>query len=153
MFIYPAIYSSKCLSVYLSMDRSIYLPSKNLWILPKPLRSATPRFGRAVARVRTRHLKRQRRAAASFIRKAMKGDDRLDLSKKTNQQWMDLANLKPIFQFLAKQWSIVYKHRSEILSRCGVPTSKVNHFRWHLQIAECMGGAEQEVWLWFPALQ
>lgn len=104
-----------------------------LEITPKPVGSATPRFGRAVARVRSRHLKRQQKAAASFIRKALKGDDRLDMTKKSNQLWMELANLKPIFQFLAKQWS---KTDHDMLSRCGVPTSKLNHLRCYLQIAD-----------------
>ena len=118
-----------------------------LEITPKPVRSATPRFGRAVARVRSRHLKRQRKAAASFIRKALKGDDRLDMTKKSHQLWMELANLKPIFQFLAKQWPTTVDH--EMPSRCGVPTSKLV-----LLDATCrFRGGERwtKVWLWYAS--
>jgi hypothetical protein len=100
--IYLSIHLSTYLSIYRFIHPSIYV-SILLKIIPKPVRSATPRFGRAVARVRSRHLKRQRKAAASFIRKALKGDDRLDMTKKSNQLWMEMANLKPIFQFLSKQ--------------------------------------------------
>ena len=132
LFIYLSTYLPIYQSIDLSIHPSIYV-SILLKIIPKPVRSATPRFGRAVARVRSRHLKRQRKAAASFIRKALKGDDRLDMTKKSNQLWMEMANLKPIFQFLSKQWSTTVDH--EMLSRCGVPTSKLNHLRCYVQIA------------------
>ena len=69
--------------------------------------ASIPRFGRAVARVRTRHLKSQRKAAARFLCRALATEsNKLDCSDATTKLWIKEANLKPIFQFLSKQWSI-----------------------------------------------
>ena len=67
--------------------------------------SLLPRFGRAVARVRTAHLKSKRRAAHRFLREAAAGDNQLDMDDKVSKFWMEHANLQPIFAFLARQWS------------------------------------------------
>lgn len=65
--------------------------------------SLLPRFGRAVARVRTAHLKAKRRAAHRFLRDAAEGFLKLDMDDKVSNFWMEHANLQPIFAFLARQ--------------------------------------------------
>lgn len=67
-----------------------------------------PRFGRAVAKVRSAHLKRNRKAAAKFLRTAMDKfapaiSGGCNMSNSANQLWINLANLKPVFQYLSKQ--------------------------------------------------
>lgn len=65
-----------------------------------------PRFGRSFAKVRSLHLKDQRREAATFLREALTGEGKtmnMNMAMATNNTWMTLANLKPVFQYLAKQ--------------------------------------------------
>ncbi|CAK9081794.1 unnamed protein product [Durusdinium trenchii] len=59
-------------------------------------------FGRAYARLRTRHLQTIRRRANEFHRRALRAQGKFDLKHK-NKLWMDHANLGPILSFLAKQ--------------------------------------------------
>ena len=58
-----------------------------------------PRFGRAVARMKTNHLKAARRAAHRFLHDAAAGDHQLDVNDKVSKFWMEHANLQPIFAF------------------------------------------------------
>ncbi|CAK9082041.1 unnamed protein product [Durusdinium trenchii] len=60
-------------------------------------------FGRAYARLRTRHLQTIRRRANEFHRRALRAQGKFDLKHNKNKLWMDHANLGPILSFLAKQ--------------------------------------------------
>ena len=65
--------------------------------------SPAPRFGRAVARVRSRHLKSKHRAAHRFLRAALASGQGLDMDDKVSRFWMEQANLQPIFAYLGNQ--------------------------------------------------
>ena len=69
-------------------------------------RFLVPRFGRAVARVRSRHIKSKKRAAHRFLRDALAAGQGLDMDDKVSRFWMEHANLQPIFAYLANQWSL-----------------------------------------------
>ena len=65
---------------------------------------ATPRFGRAVAKVRSKFQKIHHQQGAKFLRNALKCEDtHIDCRPKTHNMWVKHANLEPIFAFLAKQ--------------------------------------------------
>ncbi|CAK9089808.1 30S ribosomal protein S6 [Durusdinium trenchii] len=65
--------------------------------------SGKARFGKAVAKVRTRNQKRIRNAACRFLRASFKTEHVLDRSKATHAHWMKHANLASVLHFLASK--------------------------------------------------
>ncbi|CAK9102671.1 unnamed protein product [Durusdinium trenchii] len=60
------------------------------------------RFGKAVSKVRSKHAAKHRAQAAKFLRLAKKTPNVANCAPAMNAKWMKMANLEPIFNFLAK---------------------------------------------------
>lgn len=73
------------------------------WLQHHPPCVSVPRFGKAVAKVRTRNQKRIRNAACRFLRASFKTEHVLDRSKATHAHWMKHANLASVLHFLASK--------------------------------------------------
>ena len=65
------------------------------------------RFGVAVSKCRTKFLKRHRRAAKQFLRRARKTPNDYDRRSKINRSWVNSANLQPVIDFLSEKWKII----------------------------------------------
>ena len=60
-----------------------------------------PRFGRAMSRLRTAHLKDHRRRAVNLIKEAVRQCKTVKRRTSKDAMWVRSANLKPIFDFLS----------------------------------------------------
>lgn len=60
-------------------------------------------FGVALAKVRSKHQKRNYRKAMAFLRGARKTENKLDLRTRVNRAWMAGANLQPVIDFLSNR--------------------------------------------------
>ena len=69
----------------------------------KSSQSYPPGFGRALARVRTKHLKRNFRKAMIFLRGARKTENQLDIRARINRAWIAGANLQPVIDYLSNR--------------------------------------------------
>ncbi|CAK9085109.1 unnamed protein product [Durusdinium trenchii] len=67
----------------------------------KKSQAYTIQFGRALARLRSRHIASVRREARQFLRSAAKGDAKPFVVTKDMAFWCKHANLDPVFEFLA----------------------------------------------------
>lgn len=63
--------------------------------------SVNPRFGRAMATVRTRNMRTVKAAAKEFLEAASKTAHELDRRPKINSHWLKHARLMPVLEFLA----------------------------------------------------
>ena len=61
-----------------------------------------PRFGTALAKVRTKYGKSIRRRAMKFLREAKKSrrTNHYNMSSRVNRAWMAGANLQPVLDFM-----------------------------------------------------
>ncbi|CAK9005890.1 Uncharacterized protein SCF082_LOCUS8786 [Durusdinium trenchii] len=59
-------------------------------------------FGRALAAVRTSHLKRHKRTARRFLEEASETENVMNERPRLNSAWVTGANLKPVLAFLSK---------------------------------------------------
>lgn len=59
------------------------------------------RFGRCLAKVRSKNFKQVRRAARTFLKSASKSGSGLNFKKTSHEHWMKHANLLPMLQYLA----------------------------------------------------
>ena len=66
--------------------------------------STLPRFGRAMARLRTKHQSKVRRAATQFLDKAAKeaGSTTHPKLGRGLQTWLKQADLEPVFNYLTQ---------------------------------------------------
>lgn len=97
-----------CLFLFLSFVLVIWAPSKVLPSLVHGLgfcHTTVPvfRFGLALAKVRTLNLKRNKRLALEFIRRAKKTSNSLDHRNRINAMWSKHAKLDDVIQFLSKR--------------------------------------------------
>ena len=71
--------------------------------LADPHKSIELRFGVALAKTRTLHRESMRKAAMRFLKQARKQArmEKHRSTKKTNNRWSKMANLKPVIEFLA----------------------------------------------------
>lgn len=60
-----------------------------------------PRFGRVLAKVRSKHLKRHVAEARRFLREARQSTMKLNAKPKANNLWLEGANLAPVLEFLS----------------------------------------------------
>ena len=60
------------------------------------------RFGKALASLRTKHLKKVRKQAKAFLKDAAEGADRTRHPKLTQgfNKWLKQADLEPVFNYL-----------------------------------------------------
>ena len=65
-----------------------------------------PRFGTALAKVRTKYGKSIRRRALKFLREAKKSrnSNQYNKSSRVNRAWMAGANLQPVLDFMVNNW-------------------------------------------------
>jgi hypothetical protein len=61
------------------------------------------RFGRALSMVRSANMKKNKRLALEFMRRARKTTNALDSRARTNNMWLKHAGLKPVIEFLSKR--------------------------------------------------
>ena len=61
----------------------------------------SPRFGRALSKVRTKHQKRNYRLAVEFLRSAQKSANEFDSRPRINNMWSKHCQLQPLMDFLA----------------------------------------------------
>ena len=84
----------KGLSIYQQMNKLIQwcLRSPNFW---------KPRFGVALARLRTRHAKENRRRALRLIKQHARKSQNMKRCTRKDGLWLKCANLNPVLEFLA----------------------------------------------------
>ena len=96
--------------IYMYMKK-IYINILLIWdsqppqcrIAPTPSFAAPlPRFGKAMAKVKSRTFKRNQRHAAKFLRSAIQQDRQVNTNSRENTLWIKHADLNPILTFLAK---------------------------------------------------
>ena len=61
-----------------------------------------PRFGRALATVRTRNMRAVKAAAKSFLKRSSKTGNDLDRRPRINSHWLKHAQLMPVLEFLSR---------------------------------------------------
>ena len=61
----------------------------------------SPRFGRALSKVRSKHQKRNYRLAVQFLRSAKKSTNEFDTRPRINKMWSKHCQLQPLMDFLA----------------------------------------------------
>ena len=70
----------------------------------KGSQSYPKKFGQALAKVRSKHQKRNHRKAMAWLRRARKSEQDYDRRPRINKAWVAGANLQPVLDFLsAKQ--------------------------------------------------
>ncbi len=62
------------------------------------------RFGTALARTRTKFLKKHRAKAIKFLRDAKKSRCECDARPRVNRAWIAGADLQPVLDFLSQRW-------------------------------------------------
>ncbi|CAK9073155.1 unnamed protein product [Durusdinium trenchii] len=85
-------------------------------------------FGRALAAVRTSHLKRHKRTARRFLEEASETENVMNERPRLNSAWVTGANLKPVLAFLSKCRSMprfVLNTRLKVGSMGDPPTHRV----------------------------
>lgn len=60
-----------------------------------------PRFGEALAAVRSEHAVHHRREAKRFLQEAMRTSNKMDEGARANNLWIKGADLKPVLNFLS----------------------------------------------------
>ena len=102
-----SIYLSIYLSVYLSIYLSIYIYRHlRVGCRGSPQATRQPnvshlRFGKALAKIRSKHRRQVRKAARQFLKEAVATENSLDTRVKINGHWLKHANLTPVLQFLS----------------------------------------------------
>ena len=101
--IYLSIYLSICLSIYLSIYIYRHL---RVGCRGSPQATRQPnvshlRFGKALAKIRSKHRRQVRKAARQFLKEAVATENSLDTRVKINGHWLKHANLTPVLQFLS----------------------------------------------------
>ena len=61
------------------------------------------RFGRALSLVRSANMKKNKRLALEFMRRAKKTTNALDSRARINNMWLKHAGIKPVIEFLSKR--------------------------------------------------
>ncbi|CAK8999286.1 Putative rhamnose biosynthetic enzyme 1 [Durusdinium trenchii] len=59
------------------------------------------KFGKALAKIRSKHRRQVRKAARQFLKEAVATENSLDTRVKINGHWLKHANLTPVLQFLS----------------------------------------------------
>ena len=101
--LYLSIYLSICLSIYLSIYIYRHL---RVGCRGSPQATRQPnvshlRFGKALAKIRSKHRRQVRKAARQFLKEAVATENSLDTRVKINGHWLKHANLTPVLQFLS----------------------------------------------------
>jgi len=91
-----------CLSVALYMEKKIWILKNKDPLNPVHLNSnILPRFGRALAKVRTRHSARLRKQACNLIKENIRKYRTVKRNTRHDRLMMKCENLEPIFECLA----------------------------------------------------
>ena len=95
------------LFIYLSIYLSIYIYRHlRVGCRGSPQATRQPnvshlRFGKALAKIRSKHRRQVRKAARQFLKEAVATENSLDTRVKINGQGLKHANLTPVLQFLS----------------------------------------------------
>ena len=106
-FVSLSLYLSIYLFIYLSIYLSIYIYRHlRVGCRGSPQATRQPnvshlRFGKALAKIRSKHRRQVRKAARQFLKEAVATENSLDTRVKINGHWLKHANLTPVLQFLS----------------------------------------------------